>query len=237
MKKHNAQFGRRAVMMVAGILLIGISVGLFRLAAFGVDPFSCMNMGISGFLQMSFGNWQLIANILLLIIVFFTIRSCIGFGTVINMVFVGYLADFVCWLAQQAGLEFPLALRIVLLPLGTVMTCAGVGIYMAADLGIAPYDAAAYVLLKAIKNRIAFRWARISTDVVCVAVGTIFCLIAQNELPAIVGIGTMITAFLTGPLIQFFRVHVAEPMLGKPNQNGENCEPLPCTEEPKEKAV
>ena len=82
-------------MMVAGILLIGISVGLLRLAAFGVDPFSCMNMGISGFLGMSFGNWQLIANILLLIVVFFTARSFIGLGTVVNMVFVGYIADFV----------------------------------------------------------------------------------------------------------------------------------------------
>lgn len=95
-------------MMVAGILLIGISVGLLRLAAFGVDPFSCMNMGISGFLGMSFGNWQLIANILLLIVVFFTARSFIGLGTVVNMVFVGYIADFVCWLAQDAGWNPPL---------------------------------------------------------------------------------------------------------------------------------
>ena len=120
MNPSKKRLGRRAMMMVVGILLIGISVGLFRLAAFGVDPFSCMNMGISGFLHMSFGNWQLIANILLLGVVFFTIRSCIGLGTVINMVFVGYLADFVCWLAQQAGLEFPLALRVVLLLLGKI---------------------------------------------------------------------------------------------------------------------
>lgn len=207
-------------MMVAGILLIGISVGLLRLAAFGVDPFSCMNMGISGFLGMSFGNWQLIANILLLIVVFFTARSFIGLGTVVNMVFVGYIADFVCWLAQDAGMESPLALRIALLLVGIVMTCAGAGIYMAADLGIAPYDAAAYVLLKAIKNRIAFRWARIITDFVCVGVGALFCLLANNELSAIVGVGTIITAFLTGPLIQFFRIHVAEPLLGQQGKGG-----------------
>lgn len=222
MEKYRHQLGRRATMMVAGILLIGISVGLLRLAAFGVDSFSCMNMGISGFLGMSFGNWQLIANILLLIVVFFTARSFIGLGTVVNMVFVGYIADFVCWLAQDAGMESPLALRIALLLVGIVMTCAGAGIYMAADLGIAPYDAAAYVLLKAIKNRIAFRWARIITDFVCVGIGTLFCLLANNELSAIVGVGTIITAFLTGPLIQFFRVHVAEPLLGQ-ERKGVDC--------------
>ena len=33
-----------------------------------------------------------------------------------------------------------------------------------------------------------------------------------------VGIGTIITAFFMGPLITFFNVHVAQPMLGKPKE-------------------
>ena len=49
----------RTGMMLAGILLIGVSVALYRLAAFGVDPFTGMNLGISTFLGWSFGNWQL----------------------------------------------------------------------------------------------------------------------------------------------------------------------------------
>ena len=36
------------------------------------------------------------------------------------------------------------------------------------------------------------------------------------------GVGTIITAFLTGPLIQFFRVHVAEPLLGQ-ERKGVDC--------------
>ena len=47
----------RTGMMLAGILLIGVSVALYRLAAFGVDPFTGMNLGISTFLGWSFGNW------------------------------------------------------------------------------------------------------------------------------------------------------------------------------------
>ena len=54
----------RTGMMLAGILLIGVSVALYRLAAFGVDPFTGMNLGISTFLGWSFGNWQLLANAL-----------------------------------------------------------------------------------------------------------------------------------------------------------------------------
>ena len=57
--------------MLAGILFISICVGCYRLSGFGVDAFTCMNLGISGFIGMSFGTWQLIINLVILIIVFF----------------------------------------------------------------------------------------------------------------------------------------------------------------------
>ena len=43
-----------------------------------------MNLGISGFLGMQFGTWQLIMNTAILIVVFFTARECIGAGTPIT---------------------------------------------------------------------------------------------------------------------------------------------------------
>ena len=82
-------------MMLAGILFISICVGCYRLSGFGVDAFTCMNLGISGYIGMSFGTWQLIMNIAILIVVFFTVRRCIGAGTIVNMVCVGYGADLI----------------------------------------------------------------------------------------------------------------------------------------------
>ena len=73
-------------MMLTGILFISICVGCYRLSNFGVDAFSCMNLGISGFLHMSFGTWQLIMNAAILAVVFFTVRKNIGAGTIINMI-------------------------------------------------------------------------------------------------------------------------------------------------------
>ena len=55
-------------MMLLGIALISVAVGCYRLSEFGVDAFTCMNLGISGFLGMSFGNWQLFVNIVILMI-------------------------------------------------------------------------------------------------------------------------------------------------------------------------
>ena len=58
-KKEKAKgvTGMRAAFMLLGILLIGIRVTCYRLSEFGVDPFSGMNLGISGFIGWSFGYW------------------------------------------------------------------------------------------------------------------------------------------------------------------------------------
>lgn len=63
-KKEKAKgvTGMRAAFMLLGILLIGICVTCYRLSEFGVDPFSGMNLGISGFIGWSFGNWQLVSG-------------------------------------------------------------------------------------------------------------------------------------------------------------------------------
>ena len=48
---------KRLLMMLAGNLLIGVGVAFYRMSGFGADPYTCMNLGVSGFLGMSFGNW------------------------------------------------------------------------------------------------------------------------------------------------------------------------------------
>lgn len=205
---------KRSVMMLTGILFISVCVGCYRLSGFGVDAFTCMNLGISGFLHMGFGTWQLIMNAAILAVVFCTVRHCIGAGTVVNMVCVGYGADLICWLANDwAGLEMTLPLRIAALLIGCIFAGLGVAFYMAADMGIAPYDSVALIIEKYTKGRIAFQYARVASDVTCVLIGILFCLAAGNDLWMIVGIGTLCNAFLNGPLIQFFRRHVSEPLL------------------------
>ncbi len=214
MKKEKDLFGRRCVMMLTGILFIGICVGSFRLSAFGVDAFSCMNLGISGLLHMTFGTWQLIMNALILVVVFFTVRHCIGAGTIVNMISVGYMADFICWISQDVlAVDMTLPLRIFALLLGSLSAGLGVAFYMAADMGIAPYDSVALIIEKGTRGRIRFQYARVLSDVTVVVVGVISCLLSGGDLWLIIGVGTICNALFNGPLIQFFRVHVAEPLM------------------------
>ncbi len=193
-------------MMLLGIASIGVSVGFFRLAGFGVDPFTCMNLGISTYLGWSFGNWQLLCNILILTVVFFAMRGLIGLGTLCNMVLVGYLADFVCFLAEEAlGLEPALAGRAALLLLALLFLSLGAALYMKADMGIGPYDSVGLIIEKLSKGRIRYHIARILSDAAVVAVGVAFCLLTGRQVWYVIGLGTVANALLNGPMIQMFR--------------------------------
>ena len=216
MMKTDKNFIKRCVLMAVGILFIGVCVGAFRLSAFGVDAFTCMNLGISGFLRMSFGTWQLIMNAAILALVFFTARRCIGAGTIVNMVGVGYMADFICWLFQEVWeVNMTLPLRILALVTGSLLAGIGVAFYMAAEMGIAPYDSVALIIEKGTNGKIKFQYARVLSDITVVIVGVAFCLRSGGDLRLIIGIGTVCNALFNGPLIQFFKVHAAEPLLKK----------------------
>lgn len=207
-------FIKRCLMMITGILFIGICVGSFRLSEFGVDAFTCMNLGISGFLHLQFGTWQLIMNAVILIVIFFTARHCIGPGTIVNMAGVGYLADFICWFFQDhMQLEMTLPLRILALFLGMLFAGIGVALYMTADLGIAPYDAVGVIIEEMTQKRLKYDKARVISDVTVVVIGIIFCLLSGGSLRLIVGIGTVCNACFNGPLIQFFKSQLTDGML------------------------
>lgn len=211
MKEKRKQLILRSILMITGILLISICVAFYRLSGFGVDSFTGMNLGISGFVGLSFGSWQLIANILILIVVFFTVRHCIGAGTIVNMICVGYAADFICWLVQDAaGIKMTLPLRILMLLIGTLFASSGVALYMKADMGISPYDSVALIIVKLSKEKVPFHIARISSDITALVIGILFCLAAHNNVWLIVGIGTIINSLFNGPLIQFFRKQLDE---------------------------
>lgn len=203
----------RGAAVVAGILMVGIAVGLFKLAEMGADPFTAMNSGISAALHMQFGTLQLLVNAGLLVIVFLFKRQFIGFGTIFNMVFVGYTADFLMWLVARLGVSFAaLPVRIAALAIAALLICVGDALYISADMGMSPYDATGYVV-EALTG-LQFRTARIILDAVCVAAAFLTGIQAGIQWK-IIGIGTILLTFCTGPLVQLFRVRWSDPLLAK----------------------
>lgn len=208
---------KRILMSAAGVIIGAISVAIFRIAAFGVDPFQSLMSGLDKFIPISFGTLYVIVNAALLIFSLIFDRHYIGIATFINLFLLGYITDFTYQLLQRVFVEPSIPVRIACLIVGIVVICFGSSLYMTADLGVSTYDAIALICANTWKLW-KFKYIRICTDLVCVTVGAVFFLLGGGEWSSIftiIGIGTIITAFFMGPLIELFNEKVARPLLGQ----------------------
>ena len=209
--KYNGKYAgqrlpRRITFMLIAVIIMGFGVSLFVLSAMGADPFSTINLGVSSKLGLSFGLWQAIFNSLLLIIVIVCDKSMLGLGTLANMFLIGFVADifgkiFSSTLPPSDEINF--WIRLLLALGGVAAQIIGCSFYVTSNLGMAPYDCISFIVPN--RTKIPFRWWRIGTDMVCVAIGF--------ACGASIGIGTIIMAFGTGPLLPLCNKYIAAPIL------------------------
>ena len=210
---------RRIFMSLVGVIICAISVGIFKLAALGVDPFQSLMSGLDSLITIEFGTLYVIVNAVLLIFRVVADRHNIGIATFINLFLLGYITQFTLKILQELIPDPSMVVRVVCLLIGIVIICFGSALYMTADLGVSTYDAVAIVMSSKWKLG-KFKYIRICTDLVCVVIGCALFVAAGNPLsmiPTIAGVGTIITAFFMGPLIDFFNVKFARPFLEKGN--------------------
>lgn len=199
------QFRPRLFMTIAGVVLCAIAVGFFKCSLFGVDPFQCFAQGSwQRFMShISYGTYYAGLSFLMLILDFFLDRHYIGIATFINMFLTGYIADFSQAVINRLLPSPSLMIRAGMLLVAVVVMCFASSLYMTSDLGVSVYDAIPIILSN--KSRKPFRFCRIGCDLICVIVGTLCGLLP--------GLGTLITAFFMGPLIEFFNVKFSRPLL------------------------
>ena len=208
---------RRIFMSLAGVFICAVSVGIFKIAAFGVDPFQALMSGLDNMIPIPFGTLYVLVNLVLLVFSLIADRSNIGIATFLNLFLLGYITQFTYEMLQVLLPAPTLIVRALCLLAGIVIICFGSSLYMTAKLGVSTYDAVAIVLSGKWKWG-QFKYVRICCDLVCVLLGVTFFLLSGGsvaQIPTIAGIGTVITAFFMGPLIQFFCDHVAIPFLEK----------------------
>lgn len=227
-KEHalSTMIRRRILMTLFGTTLCAAAVAFFRCSLFGVDPFQCFAMGLWGKFSRiaSYGTFYMILSFLFLAVDLFLDRHYIGIATFINLFLTGYIVSFsqnllekyllpvLPHIAAASGAEPGLTFlsRFLLLAIGLVVMCFASAFYMTADLGVSVYDAIPIYLAK--KKNWQFRLVRIVADSICVLIGTIAVLTGGSG-GVLPGLGTILTAFCMGPLIDFFNRKVARPLL------------------------
>ena len=177
--------------------------------------------GLDAIIPIKFGTLYVITNAVLLLFALIFDRHYIGIATFINLFLLGYITQFTYEFLQTIIVDPRIPVRIACLVIGVVIICFGSAFYMTADLGVSTYDAIALIICNTWKKG-KFQYVRIITDLICVALGVLLFILSGGEflkIPTIAGIGTIITAFFMGPLIEVFNVHIARPILKGKEEN------------------
>lgn len=189
-------FGKRTGFMLMGVFLMGFFLSFLIKVDLGTDPCTFMNLTISRALGISFGNWQVIINCFLFIFVILFGRKFIGLGTLANMILIGYIADFFCWVWDKTipanyFIEFPS--RAVIFAAALLCFIVAVSFYINANMGVSPYDAMPQIISERVLPKVPFAIIRICYDFLVILVGVLF-----KGTP---NIGIILMALFLGPII------------------------------------
>lgn len=197
----NTKLWKRIVLLVIGLTIAHLGVTLFIQSDLGADPFNVLVQGIyrsvpwPGALSWSHGRTHMLICFLIIGILLWADRSYVRIGTVICMILGGPIIDiFIGLLGGVINNTLPMPLRVLLLIAGCVILAFGMTIVIKSEAGTGPNDLVAIVISD--KSGKPFGIIRILTDVSFVAVG--FFLGGK------LGAGTIICAFLVGPVAQKF---------------------------------
>lgn len=202
MKRSMKEILIRIVILFIGLAIAHLGVTLFLLADLGADPFNVLVQGIfrtlSSFLDfplLTHGNTHVVICFIIIIALLFIDRSYIKIGTILCMIFGGPIIDFFTAILSGplAGMD-SLVTKIIINGLGCVILAFGMTIVIKSDAGTGPNDLVSIVLADKLKKN--FGMIRIIVDVSFVVIGFI--------LGGSFGIGTLICAFLVGPVANIF---------------------------------
>lgn len=183
----------RLTLLLAGLILYGVSDGLLVQAGLGLDPWDVLHQGLSRSTGLQVGTWSILVGALVLLC-WIPLRQRPGLGTVTNVVVIGLVLN-----ATLALVPAPhaVALQVTVLVAGVLLNGIATGAYIGAGLGPGPRDG----LSTGIAARgISLRLVRTAVELAVLAVGWL--------LGGTVGVGTVVYALAIGPI-----THVTIPAL------------------------
>ena len=201
-KRSGQEWIVRIIILMVGLTIAHLGVTLFLLSELGSDPFNVLIQGLyrtlSGIIHIPFmthGRVHVAVCLIIILVLLIVDRSYIKIGTILCMICGGPIIDFFNMLLGPLGISsLSIVLRILVLILGCFILAYGMTIVIKSDAGTGPNDLVAIVISDKTKKK--FSVVRIIVDVCFVAIGFL--------LGGTVGLGTVICAFLVGPVAGLF---------------------------------
>lgn len=176
--------------LYAGFILYGLGIVIMVNAKVGLSPWDVFHQGISFKTGITMGQASISVG-LIIVILDAVLGEGVGWGTVLNMIFIGVFLDII-----KAMNVVPVANNlftgIIMMFIGIIVTAIATVLYLGAGLGSGPRDG----LMLALNKKTSKPVGVLRT---CIELSALICgwILGGN-----VGIGTVISAFGLGYAIQ-----------------------------------
>ena len=197
-------FGKRLAFMLPAVILMGVFVSILVEIGWGTDPASFMNLNIASTLGWGLGNTEVLVYGLMLVFTFIFGAEMIGFGTLANMILIGYVIDICRWIWKNIGFaqfiyDGSFAVRVVIFAATLLLFVVVASIYINAQMGVAPYDAMPNIISGWI-TVVPFAVIRILFDLAAVGIGVLAGMLNPDGIQGSI-VGSILMSLLLGPII------------------------------------
>lgn len=196
-EKRNLIF--RYFKLIFGLFLCALGTAVILRSELGLAPWDVLHQGLGMLFHTTIGKASIVLGIM--IVVFdIILGQPIGLGTVINFLLVGYFMDLILKSPYLPIVE-TMTLKIIFFTFGLFIYSYGIFLYMYQEMGCGPRDGLMQILTQ--KSRFSISVIKNSIE--------IFALVIGYFLGGNFGVGTVIVALGTGPILQkIFEFHKVE---------------------------
>ncbi len=195
------QLTRRFSQLLIGLVLYGASLALMVRGALGLSPWDVLHSGFIRHVPITLGQAVVLFSFVVLLF-WIPLREKPGIGTIANAFIVGLSADAVLMVLSQPDEAW---VRVLLLLAGVVLNGLATALYIGSQFGRGPRDGLMTGLAR--RTGLSLRLVRTSLEIAVVLIGLL--------LGGVLGVGTVIYAFVIGPLAQlmlpWFTVDLTTP--------------------------
>ncbi|MCF6464671.1 YczE/YyaS/YitT family protein [Clostridium sp. Cult2] len=177
--------------LFAGYFVCAIGIVMTINANLGLAPWDVFHQGLSNVTGITIGRAHILAGVSIIILdsIF---GEKIGWGTVLNMLFIGIFIDFLM-LNDLIPIFNKLLPSLIMMLLGMLILGFGCYLYISVGWGSGPRDGLMIALVK--RTNKSVRFIKNTQEIIAVTIGYL--------LGGHVGIGTFIMAILGGYFMQF----------------------------------
>jgi uncharacterized membrane protein YczE len=201
----------RCASLAFGLFVFAFAIVLILESKLGLSPWDVLNQGLAKHSPLSFGEANIAVGVTVLF-VGWSLGGRPGIGTVANAVLVGSFIQALTSIDALPRLAHDgLSVRIPLLVAGISLIGPATAFYIGADFGAGPRDT--LMLVGARRTRFRLGIVRGTLELGALVIGIV--------LGGTFGIGTVLFAFLVGPIVEtsfaaLARTPLARPLPGRP---------------------